>query len=252
MNRVSDRVCHGGLPSKGKEVFFFPVAWRWNEIKWWTLVFLIQVCLGQWLQHSLSCFYANTKTLSAASKTHSQLLLKTLSAAVSTLSSCPFYSSPFLNSFLPIVDATLSPFHPKQMGCTVRTYLFSRKPCYEEGGQADIKLFCFSSLWPSGLRWPGLTSLAWLGGFTSGRKLAARPTIIHRYTPLPLYPSHASLLPRQNHITFLGYVIVWLFLPLICGSAVCMDDMWTCQLSGGTWYILWSNQIAGSNIYKNG
>ena len=170
-------------------------------------------------KNTISCFNTNTKnTLSC--------FQKTLSAAVSTLSSCPFYSSPFLNSFLPIVDATLSPFHPKQMGCTVRTYLFSRKPCYEEGGQADIKLFCFSSLWPSGLRWPGLTSLAWLGGFTSGRKLAARPTIIHRYNPLTLYPSHASLLPPSK-----PYYLSW-----ICKClALSLLDLWKRGVYG--WHV---------------
>ena len=73
----------------------------------------------EWNQMMNSGFPDTGLFRTVADATHSQLLLKTLSAAVSTLSSCPFYSSPFLNSFLPIVDATLSPFwdtsfHPKQ------------------------------------------------------------------------------------------------------------------------------------------
>ena len=177
-------------------------------------------------KNTISCFQ---NTLSAASKNTLSCCVHSLQLSILQFPlSQFFFAHRRCNSFSFLGHI----FSPK-----ANTYLFRRKPCYEQGGQADIKLFCFSSLWPSGLRWPGLTSLAWLGGFTSGRKLAARPTIIHRYNPLTLYPSHASLLPRQNHITFLGYLIVWLFPSLICGSAVCMDDMWTCQLSGGTWYI---------------
>lgn len=121
----------------------------------------------------LSCFWANTKTISAASRQTQ----KTFSAAVSTLSSCPFYSFPLSQAVLFCPDRRCNPlpfldtsFHPSKGQVVIdglhrKNFLFSRKPSYEQVALANLKLWrlhFFSLLVTQpAVAWPDQASRAW-------------------------------------------------------------------------------------------